>query len=210
MIGPARHRMLRLGGGMACHYVPPFAKRISEPRAAMGLPARKCGGLARGSHECVSCSCLALARCTMPEDNPIIRKFEPGDIGEILEIERQAFPKTAYSRKLLLHYAAHFPETFMVVETGKGIAGYIIFDKSGHIHSTAVKVPHRRRGFGAMLFRHAFNHVDRKVWLEVRSRNIGAIEFYKRMGMSISGRVPYYYGNDDALVMVLQHKEKAS
>jgi len=142
----------------------------------------------------------------MPEDNPIIRKFEPGDISEILEIERQAFPKTAYSRKLLLHYAAHFPETFVVMETGKGVVGYIIFDKSGHIHSTAVKVAHRRRGFGTMLFRHAFNYVGRKVWLEVRSRNIGAIEFYKGMGMSVSGRVPSYYGNDDALVMVLRHE----
>jgi ribosomal-protein-alanine N-acetyltransferase len=141
----------------------------------------------------------------MPEDNPIIRKFEPGDIAEILEIEKQAFPKTAYSRKLLLHYAAHFPETFVVMETGKGVVGYIIFDKSGHIHSTAVKAAHRRRGFGTMLFRYALNHIERKVRLEVRSKNTGAREFYKAMGMSLSGRVPYYYGSDDALVMTLGH-----
>ena len=141
----------------------------------------------------------------MPEDNPIIREFEPGDIDEILEIERQAFPKTAYSRELLLHYSAHYPETFVVMETGKGLVGYIIFDKSGHIHSTAVKAAHRRRGFGTMLFRYALKYVDRKVWLEVRSRNIGALEFYKAMGMRVSGRVPNYYGKDDVLIMVLHH-----
>jgi len=142
----------------------------------------------------------------MPEGNPIIRKFEAGDIGGIIEIEGQAFPKTAYSKELLLHYAAHYPETFVVMETGKGVVGYIIFDKGGHIHSTAVKAAHRRRGFGTMLFRHALNYVDRKVWLEVRSRNTGALEFYKGMGMRVSGRVPYYYGNDDALVMILRHE----
>ncbi len=142
----------------------------------------------------------------MPEDCPIIRKFEAGDIDEILEIERQAFPKTAYSRELLLHYASHCPETFVVMEAGKGIVGYIIFDKSGHIHSTAVKAAHRRRGFGTRLFGYALKFVDRKVWLEVRSRNTGAIAFYKAIGMRISGRIPNYYGNDDALVMVL-HRE---
>lgn len=142
----------------------------------------------------------------MPEDYPIIRKFKAGDIGEILEIEKQAFPKTAYSREILLHYAAHYPETFVVMETGKWIVGYIIFDKSGHIHSTAVKAAHRRRGFGTMLFSYALKYVDRKVWLEVRSRNIGALEFYKAMGMRVSGRVPNYYGKDDALIMVLHHE----
>jgi ribosomal-protein-alanine N-acetyltransferase len=142
----------------------------------------------------------------MPEAYPIIRKFEAADIGEILEIEKQAFPKTAYSRELLLHYASHCPETFVVMETGTGVVGYIIFDKSGHIYSTAVKAAHRRRGFGTMLFKYAIEFLDRKVWLEVRSRNAGAIEFYKAMGMRVSERVPYYYGNDDALVMVLHHE----
>jgi len=139
----------------------------------------------------------------MPEDYSTTRRFEPGDIDEILAIERQAFPKTAYSRELFLHYGTHYRETFMVMETGEGIVGYIIFDTGGHIHSTAVKAAQRRRGFGTGLFRYALKHMDRKAWLEVRSRNTGAIEFYKAMGMRASGSVPHYYGKDDALVMVL-------
>jgi ribosomal protein S18 acetylase RimI-like enzyme len=138
----------------------------------------------------------------MPEGYPVIRRFEPGDIEEIRAIERQAFPKTAYSRELLFQYGVHYHETFVVMETGEGIVGYIIFDKSGHIHSTAVKAAQRRRGIGTMLFRYALKHVDRKAWLEVRSRNTGAVEFYQAMGMRVSGRVPNYYGKDDALVMV--------
>ena len=142
----------------------------------------------------------------MSEHCFIIRTFDPGDIDEILEIEKQAFPKTAYSRELLLRYAIHYPETFMVVETGKGIGGYIIFDKSGHIYSAAVKAAQRRKGLGTMLFKHALKVSDGKPWLEVRSRNNGAIAFYRAMGMRVSGCIPNYYGKDDALVMVLSHE----
>jgi [ribosomal protein S18]-alanine N-acetyltransferase len=140
----------------------------------------------------------------MPEEYPIIRKFKPSDIEEILYIERQAFPKTAYSKELFLYYATYYNDTFIVAETGEGLAGYIIFDKKGHIHSTAVKGTQRRRGYGTVLFRYAIKNADRRVWLEVRSRNTGAIGFYKAMGMRVSERVLNYYGKDDALVMVLE------
>jgi ribosomal-protein-alanine N-acetyltransferase len=81
--------------------------------------------------------------------------------------------------------------------------GYIIFDAGGHVHSTAIKPAYRRRGFGRILFMHALASVEKTLWLEVRSKNVEAIAFYKKMGMTIIGRVPNYYGNDDALVMVV-------
>ena len=83
----------------------------------------------------------------------------------------------------------------------------MIFDISGHIHYTAVKPTHRRKGFGKMLFIHALKCTKKRLWLEVRSKNSGAIEFYERVGMKIVKRIPYYYGSDDALVMVLSEKE---
>jgi hypothetical protein len=40
------------------------------------------------------------------------------------------------------------------------------------------------------------------------SRNSGAIAFYKAMGMNLLGKIPGYYGDDDALILVLdQGKE---
>jgi ribosomal-protein-alanine N-acetyltransferase len=135
-----------------------------------------------------------------------IRKFRKEDIDEILDIEQQAFPKTPYSKKTLLYYAHRMPDSFIVLESGEDIVGYIIFDADGHVHSTAVKPVCRRRGFGKMLFLHVLSSVESRVWLDVRSKNLGAIEFYKRMGMRIIGRVPKYYENDDALVMVLHRR----
>jgi ribosomal-protein-alanine N-acetyltransferase len=135
---------------------------------------------------------------------PKIRPFGFGDIAEILEIEEQAFPKTPYSKETLLFYAHRYPDTFVVVESDDEILGYIIFDLSGHIHSTAVRTGNRKKGLGSKLFMHALAHTEKGLWLEVRTRNDGAIAFYKRMGMHIIGKIPRYYENDDALVMVLK------
>jgi len=136
-----------------------------------------------------------------------IRKFKTEDINKILEIEEQAFPKTAYSKQTFLNYGKSFPDTFIVIETGDDIVGYIIFDRGGHIYSTAVKRTYRRMGFGRMLFMHAVECVGKKLWLEVRSKNSGAITFYKSLGMKITGKISNYYGSDDALIMVMSQKE---
>jgi len=136
-----------------------------------------------------------------------IRKFKIEDINKILEIEEEAFPKTAYSKETFLSYANSSPDNFIVIEAGKDIVGYIIFDISGHIHSTAVKPTYRRKGFGKMLFMHASKCAKKRLWLEVRSKNSGAIKFYKRLGMKIIGKIPDYYRGDDALIMALSQKE---
>jgi ribosomal-protein-alanine N-acetyltransferase len=46
-----------------------------------------------------------------------------------------------------------------------------------------------------------------RLWLEVRSRNTQAVRFYKALGMKIVGKIPNYYGDDDALIMVLSQRE---
>ena len=132
------------------------------------------------------------------------RKFKVEDISQILEIEKQAFPKTVFSKATLLNYADRLPDTFIVVQSGKDIAGYIIFDGTGHIHSTVVKKSYRRKGFGKMLFRYASRCAKKGLWLEVRSENRVAIEFYKKLGMKIVGKIPNYYVDDHALIMRLE------
>jgi len=131
-----------------------------------------------------------------------IRTFKREDIDKILELEAEAFPKTAYSKETLLAYAKRLRDTFFVLETSQEIAGYIIFDRRGHVHSMAVKPIHRRKGFGGMLIQHALNRIHKGLWLEVRSKNLPAIGFYKKLGMKIVGKTPNYYGDDDALIML--------
>ncbi len=143
----------------------------------------------------------------MAQKTPVtLRKFKREDIAKILKIEAEAFPKTAYSKSTFLSYAKGLPDGFVVLDAGTDIAGYIIFDMGGHIHSTAVKPVYRRRGLGTMLFTHAVTSAQRRLWLEVRSMNQTAIAFYRKMGMKAVGRIPNYYGNDDALIMVLDEE----
>jgi ribosomal protein S18 acetylase RimI-like enzyme len=136
------------------------------------------------------------------EKTPIsIRRFEADDIGHVLEIEKDAFPKSAYSKEVLLTYARMLPDSFRVAELAHEIAGYIIYESSGHVLSMAVKTASRKKGLGTALLIHARERADGRVWLEVRSKNVSAIAFYRKAGMEITGRMPGYYGDDDALIM---------
>jgi [ribosomal protein S18]-alanine N-acetyltransferase len=132
-----------------------------------------------------------------------IRPFLLEDLKQILEIEREAFPKTGYPKEVILNYAKRLADGFIVAETAEQIVGYMIFDQTGHVYSAAVRPSHRRKGFGRMLFLHASEQSYGKLWLEVRSKNSGAIGFYQRIGMRIVGRVQGYYHGDDALIMIL-------
>jgi len=133
-----------------------------------------------------------------------IRPFSIEDLKQILEIEREAFPKTGYPKEVILNYAKRLPDGFIVVEFLEQIVGYMIFDQTGHVYSTAVRPSHRRKGFGRRLFLHASAQSFGKLWLEVRSQNERAIGFYRHIGMRIVGRIQGYYHGDDALIMILE------
>jgi ribosomal-protein-alanine acetyltransferase len=136
-----------------------------------------------------------------------VREFRSKDIDRILEIEAEAFPKTACPKEVLLLYASRLSESFLVFEAEAGIVAYIIYDSEGHIISMAVKTSHRRNGIGTELLRHALRNVE-SLWLEVRSKNYGAIRFYEKMGMRAVGKANDYYDGDDALIMVLNEKNE--
>jgi ribosomal-protein-alanine N-acetyltransferase len=139
---------------------------------------------------------------------PKIRTFRKQDLPQIMDIENHAFPKTAYPKEFLLQYAKRLADGFGVVEKGRDILGYIIFDQGGHVYSTAVELSQRRRGVGTLLFAHASQHAGERLWLEVRSKNTGAMAFYRKMGMKVVGRVADYYADDDALIMVVEENVK--
>jgi ribosomal-protein-alanine N-acetyltransferase len=132
-----------------------------------------------------------------------IRKFRIEDIHNVLEVEKNSAPKSIYAEETFLYFARVLPDTFFVLETEKAIIGYIIFDNFGHIYSIVVDPVYRKMGLGTRLMMHALTRVKEQVWLEVRTRNTAAISFYTRLGMHVKGRIPGYYEDDDALVMVL-------
>jgi ribosomal protein S18 acetylase RimI-like enzyme len=137
----------------------------------------------------------------------IIRRFSFSDLDSVLQIESQSFPKSPYDWTTFLNLHYLYPETFLVCvnanhDRDEEILGYIIFSRDGHIISIAVHLLHRRRGIATRLLQRAMktSHLT-KVWAEVRRSNQGAQAFYSRMGFQITGVIPNYYGNEDALII---------
>jgi ribosomal-protein-alanine N-acetyltransferase len=134
----------------------------------------------------------------------ILRRVCAADLESILAIERQASPKSCYPREVIQWYIDNLAGTFVVVVSGMEVVGYAIYDDDGHVCSMAIKPAFRRQGLGRRLIWYAAQHVGKRLWLEVRTRNRGAIAFYRRLGLREVGTVPAYYGDDDALIMVLE------
>jgi len=138
----------------------------------------------------------------------MIRRFTISDLHPILDIEHQAFPKSPYDWTTFLNLQWTYPQSFLVyVEREIGdreekLWGYIVFSLDGHMISLAVHPEKRRKGIGRQLLRSVthYPHI-KKIWAEVRVSNQGAQMFYQRMGFEAIGRLPKYYGDEDALII---------
>lgn len=131
----------------------------------------------------------------------MIRRFERSDLNEVLWVEAQAFPKSAYTTEMFLRYHHLFPDTFLVLEKGT-VLGYIIFKPDGHVISLAVARAHRRKGIGTDLMNACESRCHgQRLLVEVREGNIGAQKFYERLGFRLKSVIRLYYGTEDAYVM---------
>jgi ribosomal-protein-alanine acetyltransferase len=118
------------------------------------------------------------------------------------------------------HDELHRADSYMAIaETSGEVAGFYVArrvpgDKPGRwdaeLYNIAVVAKQRRSGVGSMLLEHLLGRLsDDKVdslWLEVRSKNQSAVEFYTNKGFIFSylRRNFYQAPPDDAIVMVLQ------
>jgi ribosomal-protein-alanine N-acetyltransferase len=131
-----------------------------------------------------------------------IRKFRRADLGAILRIEENAFPKAPYNQLTFLYFASAYPDNFLVYMAGHEVVGYIIFYPDGHIVSVAVHAKYRRRGIGTELVGEVMKRTMGEAIVEVRASNEVAKKFYNHLGFVMQGIIPDYYGDEDAVVMI--------
>jgi ribosomal-protein-alanine N-acetyltransferase len=138
-------------------------------------------------------------------ENLLIEKFDPAEINEILEIERNAFEKKeAFPKEYFLELSKRWPEGFLVARIDRETVGYAIGEKnkdSGLIISIAVKKEWRRRGIGRKLIEKLLENFKKEgakiVFLHVREENKEAINFYRALGFKIIELVENYYSNGE-------------
>jgi len=139
--------------------------------------------------------------------NPIFEKLAQAHLREVLEIENGSFPKPW--SQALFEREINFPLSnfYAALDDGRVAAygGFWQVLDEGHIVSLAVHSGYRRQGLGKIFLKFLLDKMNvlkiKKVLLEVRHNNIGALQLYKSFGFIVSGVRPMYYGNDDAILM---------
>jgi len=151
-----------------------------------------------------------------------IRKFSPGDLNQVIYINRTCLPEN-YSTYFFVDLYKNYPETFIVAEEDGQVVGYIMcriesgfsgfsLIKRGHVISIAVLPGYRQKGIGEALLKEALqamiNHYNvKECYLEVRVSNTPAINLYKKIGFRIEKTLRRYYADgEDAYLMRVKVK----
>jgi ribosomal-protein-alanine N-acetyltransferase len=139
--------------------------------------------------------------------------MEPADLDEVLEIEQASFPKP-WTRAMFegeLVNPVSFSYTLKVRPEGKEeIGAYAVLwivHGEAHILNIAVNPKYRGKGIASRLLGLMLELMKRnlvyEVFLEVRVSNEAARNLYQRFGFRESFVRKKYYGDEDAIVMVL-------
>ena len=142
-------------------------------------------------------------------DFGFIRLFNPADVDRILEIASNSLSEY-YTQGLIMDLYDEWPHAFLVYDVGGRIQGFIIGSRfsptEARILILAVEERYRNLGIGGALMRAFLALCGREnfmsVKLEVRTDNVTAISFYKRLGFVITSRLKAYYSDaSDAFTM---------
>jgi ribosomal-protein-alanine N-acetyltransferase len=151
-----------------------------------------------------------------PEAPFHIRRMQPEDLEEVMEIQRASF-RNPWSLELFRREMSHDWSTILLAEQSpepgvSTLLGFLIFwlvHDEIHILNVATVPEGRRRGVARELLSTALErariHRCTLATLEVRRSNEAALELYRRFGFRAVGIRPNYYveEGEDAVVMVL-------
>lgn len=140
-----------------------------------------------------------------------IREISLSDVNLLFEIEKASFssPWTKEALRLQINSPMAFN---LLIEVREEIAGYVmclVASDECHILNFAIHPRFRKRGYGSELFSSALSMLRKRgirhVFLEVREKNLAAIQLYLKFGFKIIGKRKKYYedSGEDALVMHL-------
>lgn len=134
----------------------------------------------------------------------MIREMSLNDLNEINEIGNQIKDNFVKNYNLEEYKNIEWLKVYVYEEAFK-ILGIIVIAKNYEnidIYAIAVESNFKKKGIGSKLLEYTINNEDYEtITLEVRSKNIAAINLYTKYNFEIVNTRKKYYDNDDALVM---------
>jgi ribosomal-protein-alanine N-acetyltransferase len=138
----------------------------------------------------------------------IVRPFAPSDLRDLLKLESKAFGKDAYDASDFESFRL-MGTSFLVAVVSGSLAGYSVgwvTSHGGELISLAVAPAMRRLGVGSRLALAVLDDLRRQgarsCRLQVRISNLGAIDFYTKLGFKVVRMWREYYRDyESAYVM---------
>ncbi|MGX7195418.1 ribosomal protein S18-alanine N-acetyltransferase [Enterococcus olivae] len=146
-------------------------------------------------------------------DSYTIREMTPGDIKELIQLERLVYDghipwtKSAFLSEL---YSRHVHQylCLLIEDQIIGFVGVRVVFDDGHLTNIAILPEHQNKGLGSLLMNEAEQFARKNrcqtMSLEVRLSNRDAQRIYRKHGFESRRILTAYYneGNEDALDMV--------
>ncbi|MFH2036649.1 MAG: GNAT family N-acetyltransferase/peptidase C39 family protein [Candidatus Zixiibacteriota bacterium] len=132
----------------------------------------------------------------------IIRIASGKDINALVRLEEAAFEKDRFTKDQITYLLTESRATTFVAEDKSTIMGgaCVLWHRMHHgarLYNIAVDPIHRGKGIGLKLLNEceleAVRRSFKKMTLEVRTDNTGAIKFYEKLGYTIIRQIPDYY-----------------
>ncbi|MGC8663863.1 MAG: ribosomal protein S18-alanine N-acetyltransferase [Thermoplasmata archaeon] len=146
----------------------------------------------------------------------MIRQGSIDDFEIIKKIEKLAFNKFAYSDSEIEYMLLTAHTMIYENDEPEGYLSYYIESNECHVESIATVPKYKRKGVGSVLMRElekvCVSNNKKRIVLEVRLKNKGAINFYRKHGFKELQILKDYYmlsyrGSRDAILMVKDLKE---
>lgn len=133
------------------------------------------------------------------------------DADKVYEIENESFFEPWSKKKLLKEFEENsFLKHYVYEKDGEVVGFYIIscITDLVEIFTIAVDKDYREDGIGSKLLEHVINYAREnkanEIWLEASTKNIAAINLYKKYGFEIQSTRKNYYQKtgEDAYNMI--------
>lgn len=139
-----------------------------------------------------------------------IRDAAPGDVDQVLAIERASFVDP-WSRNGFMSELIKAGTRFWVMDEGSVIVGYAVaWDMVDYLYvaNIAVREDRRKAGLGRALIQRCVEEAKETgrvaIVLDVRVSNAGARKFYEGLGFVQLRQNPGFYGTEDGITYVLR------